>query len=554
MVSKLLLRLVLVLAAVIAIYFGTAWYHSLKLGPGEEPDDWIASTLVDPKSLAVAGAANVTLILENPQGLEKGDYDRFLHADQGSLLLPEDIFRGLEALEDGELFFATENLRQWRYLAPGKSAPNSLPIGFALTTNPWKGEHFVGLTCTACHSGFLTYKGTGLYVVGAPTQADFQSMTEALAQALTETLKDAERFDRFAVRLGADNQTKRQDLRNRLQREEELMRHRVQINASELRYGFGRVDAVGQIYNMATADNLNLPQNLHPPEAPVSYPHIWGTGQADVAQWTGFAPNSIPGAVLLRNVGEVIGVFGRVDVLDGKTAYPSSVNVVELGDLEAWVNRIEPPAWPEAVFGPIDQDLAAMGKGLYARHCEGCHVLATPYEAYKATLVSPDELGVDPLAARNTVSKGVSPSGKTELKLKLLIQQTFHVIAEHPIEAVEAILQGKVLDKFGKRGGYTYKARTLNGIWATAPYLHNGSVPSLYHLLSPPEERPSTWRYGGWEFDPKHVGLEEFDGPDGFVLDTSKPGNRNTGHDSRIFGKVFTEDERWALIEYLKTL
>ena len=94
-----------------------------------------------------------------------------------------------------------------------------------------------------------------------------------------------------------------------------------------------------------------------------------------------------------------------------------------------------------------------------------------------------------------------------------------------------------------------YRARPLNGIWATGPFLHNGSVPSLADLLLPENQRPATFRVGDSALDPKAVGFVE--PQDGFVLDTSKPGNANTGHS---YGTTLSEADKAALIEYLKTL
>src|SRR5436305_6895021 len=99
-----------------------------------------------------------------------------------------------------------------------------------------------------------------------------------------------------------------------------------------------------------------------------------------------------------------------------------------------------------------------------------------------------------------------------------------------------------------------YKARSLNGIWATAPYLHNGSVPSLYDLLLPPrskstqagEVRPDKFQVGSREFDPVHVVLKS-EGYNGFTFDTSHLGNHNTGHE---YGTKLTNDERMDLVEY----
>jgi len=111
-----------------------------------------------------------------------------------------------------------------------------------------------------------------------------------------------------------------------------------------------------------------------------------------------------------------------------------------------------------------------------------------------------------------------------------------------------------------------YKPRPLAGIWASPPFLHNGSVPTIYDLLSPVDERPRTFRVGSREFDPVKVGLALPES--GFwVFDTSKDGNRNTGHEfSRkyvdrhpddppqdgIIGPYLEPEDRLAIIEHLK--
>jgi hypothetical protein len=96
-----------------------------------------------------------------------------------------------------------------------------------------------------------------------------------------------------------------------------------------------------------------------------------------------------------------------------------------------------------------------------------------------------------------------------------------------------------------------YKARSLDGIWATAPYLHNGSVPNLYELLLPENARTATFHVGSREFDPVNVGLETGPTDGSTELNTALPGNRNTGH---TYGSDLTEEERRQLLEYLKTL
>ncbi|MGC4081069.1 MAG: hypothetical protein QM736_02900 [Vicinamibacterales bacterium] len=119
-----------------------------------------------------------------------------------------------------------------------------------------------------------------------------------------------------------------------------------------------------------------------------------------------------------------------------------------------------------------------------------------------------------------------------------------------------------------------YKPRPLIGVWATPPFLHNGSVPNLYELLSPLAERRTRFVTGTREFDPVKVGYrsDTLDEP-GVLVDTTQSGNRNIGHlfdtgyvpfdpskpaDAQfqygLIGPRLSESERYAIVEYLKWL
>ena len=102
---------------------------------------------------------------------------------------------------------------------------------------------------------------------------------------------------------------------------------------------------------------------------------------------------------------------------------------------------------------------------------------------------------------------------------------------------------------------YAYEARVLEGIWATAPYLHNGSVPDLWELLKPANQRVSTFMVGSRSYDPKNVGYVTDQSPfkgGAFLADPMNAnGNGNGGHE---YGTTLSEEDRWAIIEYMKTL
>jgi hypothetical protein len=98
------------------------------------------------------------------------------------------------------------------------------------------------------------------------------------------------------------------------------------------------------------------------------------------------------------------------------------------------------------------------------------------------------------------------------------------------------------------KSGAAYWASPLEGIFASSPYFHNGSVRTLWDVLTPPAQRPATFRTGSSVFDVEGVGLRS-DGP--FVYDTAQPGKGSGGH---LFGTDLPREKKAALIEYLKSL
>lgn len=108
-----------------------------------------------------------------------------------------------------------------------------------------------------------------------------------------------------------------------------------------------------------------------------------------------------------------------------------------------------------------------------------------------------------------------------------------------------------------ERALLSYKARPLNGIWSSAPYLHNGSIPTLFELLLPADQRSKSFYLGASEYDPVKVGYVSHKDPNAFYFDTQLAGNSNLGHEYGTGNDglaKLSEAERYALLEYLKTL
>ena len=209
-------------------------------------------------------------------------------------------------------------------------------------------------------------------------------------------------------------------------------------------------------------------------------------------------------------------------------------------DIQAYLRTIEAPKYPL----PIDPALARKGEQLFVQHCARCHGTYGEDGTYPNKIVPLDEIGTDPSRYR----------GLSEAFGRHYNQSWF--AREQP---------GWFADDYPGRFTVGYQAPPLDGVWATAPYFHNGSVPTVYHVLNS-KARPKiftrSYRTGIEDYDPEKLGwrvqvLER--GPDPSlppfeqrkVYDTTKPGRGNGGH---TFGDELTEEERRAVIEYLKTL
>lgn len=206
-------------------------------------------------------------------------------------------------------------------------------------------------------------------------------------------------------------------------------------------------------------------------------------------------------------------------------------------DIRAFLATVEAPTYPFA----IDETLAADGQEIFERDCACCHGSYGTTDAedvYPSLLLPLDVIGTDPLLADKVVETDLAswfnPSWYGQIG---------ELTPDDPFPG--------------------YVAPPLDGIWATAPYLHNASVPNLALVLDS-TRRPEFWRrvdYDSTNFDESSVGwpyLETAYGQDDapederrFIYDATKLGHWNTGH---TFGDHLTDSERAAVLEYLKTL
>ncbi|MEP3889368.1 MAG: di-heme-cytochrome C peroxidase [Hellea sp.] len=301
-------------------------------------------------------------------------------------------------------------------------------------------------------------------------------------------------------------------------------------------------------------------------------------------------------------------------------------------------NGLSAPKWP-AALPDINSNLAKQGEALYNTNCSGCHLpsvtseefwsdkywkpiehysaegeLQTTEESYLNLKIIPvDFIGTDPRQSKVLTERRVDTTG-LGLNTQVCTVVEFesggvkrkglkYVDLKDSPNAFFGFSLGAIVDQTNERWfeqnytspetqflmkgdgrpncllpGQGYKARPLNGVWATAPFLHNGSVATIYDLLTPASDRPKFVELGTTQFDPKKLGVVQSQwvskfkpktspkltkdySPKGyFILDSRQEGNWNTGHSFEndrskegVIGRAFSEEEKWALIEYLKT-
>jgi hypothetical protein len=557
---------------------------------------------VAPLSLSLVCAANLFLpapamaqstsdnVIYLDQAWSQADRETYYQITQGSAVIDYDIFLNLELANSQELFRSDANSERYGFIpqaANPRTNPDALPVGLAKLVNTegrWKGE-YVGVTCSGCHNTQLTYKGKRIRVDGASNNnLDFQAYVIAFDDALQATLTDTAKFDRLATRLGATSSDAKAALRKRYEPgAARVHQYRTRNLATPSPWGPARMDAIALIINRLEFVEPDIPENWSAPLAPTKPPFLWNAPQSSWVQWRAVQQDPIK-----RNLAEVDGVYMFMDLVS-KTPeeglFDSNSHLLNLEKAEDLLNRLAPPKWPEDVFGKIDREKATQGKELFAQYCTSCH------NSYPYTWTEPNKYG------KRWIQVGLVPykyvgtdPGQFEdvMPYALTAQLASQLPPPHkgnevfPTGEFYLFLQERILEKAlgklklteaeaAKMHGYrefplprpprgVYKAAPRDGVWATPPFMHNGSVPNYYEVLLPAQERTKKF-YIGREFDPVKVGLDTSGRSGTFLLDTTLRGNSNEGHSfengppgNGIVGPLLTEDQRWALVEYLKSI
>lgn len=537
---------------------------------------------------------------------------QFHHTPQGTQIMPYPWFAALEEPSlnplGGAKFARQEYLGRFGFLQGSldpKLNPDRLPVGFARDDDfrdPISGHTYpvVGFTCAACHTAELLYGTQAVRVEGGPAMINLDEFLKAVGNALILTDLMPFRYARFERNVLGPEATPservalRQEFQSFLKSSVNEMTQGNNRGVYNNPEGFGRTDALARIGNIVFAADMNNWDNLAPTDAPVRFPQIW-----DASWFTWVQYNASISNPMERNIGEALGVKA-IAKLSGCCAdkLQSTVRFHDLWKLEKWLSGDQPyaglnsPKWP-SIFPPLDTTKVLRGKQLYQELCVGCHL--PPVEELKESLLSGkppwvkrdpaqphpflqnreiplEYIGTDPQQALNfyhrtadsgDLKKGCLTAAQGLDYLTKSMAMNFYTNNNFSATTQKEWSGWQDPSAEGIRATKVYRPRPLNGAWTLGTYLHNGSIPNLYELLSPVTERSTVFWVGSRKFDPVKVGYESSLYPGGFKFDVRKPGNSNRGHEfngdgkvkgNGIIGRLLPPDDRWALIEYLKSL
>jgi hypothetical protein len=339
------------------------------------------------------------------------------------------------------------------------------------------------------------------------------------------------------------------------------------------------MDPFNRIGNEVFGLGLREQSNYYTSDAPVGVPYLW-----DIARLNWVHYNASFNHRVSRNILQVLGNGGKTYFLDENgnlkkdpEKWASNFNIERLLEMEQGYATLKAPKWPTEMLGKVDMTKAEKGKVLFMANCASCHapkpIIGTnPTNPELAVVAVPLQIiGTDSNEAAGFLSRRYDAS-------KLFGKKTPPIDAATGLELLTTEMAKYAYSKLGwspeqitkatgdnrpnkVRAFAGYKARTLDGIWSTPPFLHNGSVPNIYELLSPPAERSVTFWLGTYEYDPIKMGYVSTQGAKSFLFDTRLSGNSNAGHaftdDNKTIGKIgrqLSPEERMEIIEYLKVI
>jgi mono/diheme cytochrome c family protein len=485
---------------------------------------WILGAVV---ILGVAGAGLVydRLFRARPARYFESDQDHFLHGSVGAE--------------------STEGIPYWIWLVLPRIVPDllpgpggyaslgmlsrqghDLPIGLSKATI---GYPRVAVNCAFCHTAAVRYQPDEVptLIPGAPAH---QTAMQGYRRFLVAAASDA-RFNAGTI-LGEIARNYRLSAVDRIlyrfvvipDTRRRLLRLREEIGVmDEPDWGPGRADVFGAI----KFHRLGLPPDRA--SGGVDVMPLWSSAQRGPR---GFFWDGLHASLQDAVVTSALSAGASRPWLDADIEKWDRTGAREQSSLrriQNYIGTLEPPRYPF----PVDRALAASGEAVYRSECARCH--------------APEASRTSEIASAGGAA-GISISGAGTDSARR------GVWTADAIAAYDAFAGGRAWRSSGFQNADDYVAVPLDGAWLRAPYLHNGSVPSLRDLLQAAQNRPSRFWRGFDTYDAVNVGFVS-SGTEaerkGTLYDTAHPGNSNAGH---AYGTTLPEQAKRALLEYLKTL
>ena len=421
------------------------------------------------------------------------------------------------------------------------------PVGTSLRNQ--MGVDRIFLNCAGCHAGAVRTSADAdpVIVAGMPSNTvDLSAFQDFLAAAVVDERFTGERFvaqiDALGLELDLVNRLALKTVAVAIVRERLLsIIDRFDFVAHSPAFGPGRYDTFNPAKALLNWDFDDLPPRER--IGVVDFPSIWMQGAKRGMQlhWDGNNTR-----VEERNRSAAFGTGATPPILDRAS----------LARVEEWIETAEPPSFVDMFPDHFDPDLAEVGKAIYANACARCHGAS-----------GRDFTG--PMVGK------VTEIGRIRTDRARLDNYTHDLAVNQNVLYAE--FGGERFQAFRKTDGYANAP--LDGLWLRAPYLHNGAVPTLWDLLAQPARRPQAFLRGHDVYDPVNLGFVSRPGEidpglhgrlfcfvahadgaaecpasvpemNGTCTSGLCPGNGNQGH---LYGTGLSPDEKWALIEYLKT-
>lgn len=473
------------------------------------------------------------------QGLSSRESAVFLRGSMGSEFIPERVFQAL--------------IRTYPDLYPGGTLAafgavadpaEEWPVGISRRETEHLGrQRSIGINCAACHVADIEGPSR-VRVLGRPGIFDVYSFFGALATAMLRTTEPAN-MKAFLVNYAPESKeavARQGEAIARALAEDRFASRGMaagalhRIEPSELEFDGRDVTPLVKgilkiLYNTRTS--LAIPEQLPPPvptipgpgrtdafgvlaallfatptkmDAPVKYGFAWNLSERRWVHWDGNMDQPIA-----RNLGAALGLGCPMEGQGRRLDFSLVQKQTDVSE------KIRAPDYP----WEIDSAAAARGMKHYADQCARCHDVGD-----EARLFSVEEVGTDPNRA------------------KLFDRAQ----AEHHNRWLAGLkVEGYTAKPDTYRATQKYWANDMAGAWARSPYLHNGSVRTMWDLLTPPSRRPKTFKIGTRRYDPRDLGFRD---EGHFVFDATVSGNSNAGHD---YGTALPDAAKRDLIEYLKT-